>query len=744
MKILHMISGGDTGGAKTHVFSLMSVLPKLCDVKVVCFIKGQFFDELQDIDVKSELIEQKNRFDMSVLDRLCQIIEQDGTDIIHAHGARANFIASKLKKRVNIPVVTTVHSDYLLDFDGFYKKLLYTSLNILSLKKLDYYIGVSTSFKDMLISRGFRPNSIFTVYNGMDYSKPVDFLSKQEFAKRIGIEYDENLTYIGLIGRHDYVKGHDIFLKGAAEVLKKRKDVRFIIAGDGDGRASLTELAKKLGISDKLIFAGFIKDIYSFINFIDINTLTSRCESFPYVLMEGARLSKPTVSSNVGGISDLIIHGKTGFLFENENYLEFADKLINLIDNKELRAALGDALFERATSNFSNTSLANTHIDIYKAILQDRKEDVRYDAVLSGYYGFHNSGDDALLLGIVQSLRQVDKDIRLLVLSKCPKETKLFCRCDSVGRFNLSSLTKAVKNSKMLINGGGSLIQDATSSKSLMYYLYVMHLAKKFGKKVYIYANGLGPLSEKNLAIASRVVSKADLITLRDRLSLTELDRMGVSGVPVHVTADPALLLSPSPKETTDAIFKKEGIYLEGKKYICIAIRSWNKNDEDFANKLALICDYTYEKWNLIPIFLPMKPQSDTKISQSVVSAMKNKGYVLSGNYPVCDILSIVENSHTVLAMRLHSLIYALGTNVPAVGITYDPKIDGFLEYAGIDNTFPASDIDVQKIKECIDYTMQNHITIKENLEKKRKELCEKAHINAVFAKQLIDGDAAE
>ena len=98
MKILHMISGGDTGGAKTHVFALMNALTKYCDVKIVCFIKGQFFDELQDIDVPSELIEQKNRFDLSVIDRLCEICKNDGIQIIHAHGARANFIGSWLKK----------------------------------------------------------------------------------------------------------------------------------------------------------------------------------------------------------------------------------------------------------------------------------------------------------------------------------------------------------------------------------------------------------------------------------------------------------------------------------------------------------------------------------------------------------------------------------------------------------------------------------------------------------------------
>ena len=84
MKVLHMISGGDSGGAKTHVFALMRRLTKYCDVKIVCFIKGRFFDELQDIDVESVLLEQKNRFDLSVLDSLVEICQNDGIQIIHA------------------------------------------------------------------------------------------------------------------------------------------------------------------------------------------------------------------------------------------------------------------------------------------------------------------------------------------------------------------------------------------------------------------------------------------------------------------------------------------------------------------------------------------------------------------------------------------------------------------------------------------------------------------------------------
>ena len=181
MKVLHLISGGDTGGAKTHVFALLSKLKDMADVKIVCFMKGVFWDELQNIDVKSELIEQKSRFDLSVVDRLVEICSE-GYEVIHCHGARANFIGTFLGKKVKIPMITTIHSDYLLDFDGFYRKLVYTSLNVWALKKFKYYIAVSSNFKEMLVSRGFRPNSIHTVYNGMDYSGEMSYVSKEEFA----------------------------------------------------------------------------------------------------------------------------------------------------------------------------------------------------------------------------------------------------------------------------------------------------------------------------------------------------------------------------------------------------------------------------------------------------------------------------------------------------------------------------------------------------------------------------------
>ncbi len=739
MKVLHLISGGDTGGAKTHVFALLSALVNKIDVKIVCFTKGVFYDELSKMPVESELIEQKGRTDMSVLTRLKEIIDE-GYDIIHCHGARANFIASALKKKgVKIPFITTIHSDYLLDFDGFYKKLIYTSLNVYSLKKFDYYIAVSSNFKDMLISRKFRPNSVFTVYNGMDYSTPMEYCSKEEFAKRIGIEYDPSTTYVGLIGRHDFVKGHDVFVKAAKQVCDKCDNVKFVIAGEGEGRQELVNLCDSLGISEKVVFAGFVKDIYSFINFIDINTLTSRCESFPYVLMEGARMKKPTVSSRVGGIPDLITDGECGLLFEKENHTELAEKLVSLIEDKDLARSYGENLYLRATSNFSNEKLACTHVEIYNSVLRDFYDNKQYDVSISGYYGFMNCGDDALLHAIIYDLKEQMPDIRINVFSMRPKNTSAVYAVDSSHRFNYFSLVKNLKKTKLLINGGGSLIQDATSSKSLWYYLNVIKLAKKLGCKVFIYANGIGPVKDKNLKFASTVTDLCDHITLRENASLAELRRMGISDSKVTVTADPAISLVPAPQKKVHAILKNCGIDAS-KKIIGVSVRDWSKNDPKFFAELASYLDELSEDGYDI-LFIPMKTPDDDKTSHKVMSLMQNNAHIIPQGLDYSEVIGVISKTHMIIGMRLHTLIFSVAASVPAVGLVYDPKITGFLDYAGINKSVNVESFDVELLKRHTIDILENYDNIRKEVKANSNELSKKAKTTAEICVKLLNGE---
>ena len=740
MNVLHIISGGDSGGAKTHVFALLDALKKYVNVKIVCFIPGVFYQEIQHKDIQSVLFNQKNRMDLSIITKIENLIKDEKYDIVHVHGARANFIAALLKPRINVPVITTVHSDYKLDFtESLYKKLVFTATNTLALRLMDYYIGVSDNFKRMLVSRGFNPNKVYTVYNGMDYDKPADFCSKEEFAKKYGIDYSPEYTYVGIIGRFDKVKGHEVFIKGAAEVAGKNPNVRFLLAGEGEEKEALIKLAKELGVYDKLHFLGFIKDIYSFLNFVDINTLTSLSESFPYVLLEGAKMKKATVSSAVGGIPDLIKNGKTGMLFENMNHSQFAQKLCTLIENPELRERLGVSLHRFATTCFSSESLALKHVEIYKDVLERHKAKKEYDVIRSGYYGFKNNGDDALLTTIISNLKEQKKDIKIAVLSKRPKETKVQFLVDSMNRFNPFSAICAIRKSKLFLNGGGTLIHDSTSTLSLLYYLTMMKLAKIMGLKVVMYANGIGPVKEKNIKVAGKVCNTVDLITLRDELSLEELKRLNVSKPPIHITADPAITLEAEDSGSISEILKNHGINEEHQnKFIGISLRSWNKNDPDMEEKIAKIIERAYKKYGLIPLFLPMKQSDDLPLCRKIMNMVNIPSYVIDKEYPANVLMGIIKNCRLILGMRLHSLIYATAVSVPVIGLVYDPKISGFLNYVNQSRTTKVYNVDENLINEYIDEIISTEDKIKQELKESTEKLKKLALKNAELTVELL------
>ncbi len=737
MKVMHMISGGDSGGAKTHLFALLDKLKYKCDIVVACFMKGVFYEEILDRDIETVLFEQKSRLDLGVLDDIKTFIKEREIELLHVHGARANFIAMFLKKHLSIPIITTMHSDYLLDFDSFVKKIVFTNLNKISLKKIDYFIAVSDNFKEMLIERGFSPNNIHTVYNGMDYALvPQNPTSREDFAAKYGLDTDEKLTYVGIAARFDKVKGVDIFIRGAACALKENQNLRFLIAGDGVEADNLKALSKELGVEDKVIFLGYVTDIYGFLNFIDINTLTSLNESFPYSMLEGCAMKKPMVASRVGGIPDLVSDGETGYLFDRLDYNGFAEKILLLANNPDLIKMLGENIFIKATTRFSSEALANDHISIYNRVMADYADSKKYDFILSGYYGFNNSGDDALLMALINDLKNQKENVRIGVLSSNPMQTKKRYRVDAFKRLSPFKLRKLFKKSRVLLSGGGSLIQDETSSKSLWYYLYIMALAGKHKMRVMQIASGIGPVNGKmNRKLTAKTINKnVELITLREEKSNEELKNMNIT-VPVVITADPALSLCPASTERVKELLKENGVP-QGD-YICVALREWKNAAPDFEDSMARALDNICEKHGKNIVFVPMQYPADLTVSRSISSKMTSNSYVLETPATIGEVIGVIGKSSLVVAMRLHSLVYAVSCGVGIVAIKYDPKIDGFMEYFRQTYVADVATVTCDEIVSLVDrYFAEEDRNRNENL---CLEMKEKAKQNAKLAVELLE-----
>ena len=154
MKILHFISGGDTGGAKTHVLTLLENLRKFnIDVELLCIMEGIFTEEARELGIPVTIIPQTKRYDLSVNKKICEHINNSGCDIVHCHGARANYISIFIMHKIKVPMITTLHSDYKLDFkDNARKQMVYTPINSFALRRFDHILCVTEAFKNMLIN----------------------------------------------------------------------------------------------------------------------------------------------------------------------------------------------------------------------------------------------------------------------------------------------------------------------------------------------------------------------------------------------------------------------------------------------------------------------------------------------------------------------------------------------------------------------------------------------------------------
>ncbi|MEG1997466.1 MAG: glycosyltransferase family 4 protein, partial [Clostridiales bacterium] len=314
MRIIHFAGGGDIGGAKTHILSLGKELSKQEDYLLVSFRKGPFAQEARALGINVIEVEKSwNIFEC--LQKAIQATDQFKPDVIHCHGAKANLLGIMVKNLRHIPIITTVHSDPKLDYMGNpFKQYSFGLINAWALRRMDYFMAVAGRMEKNLIERGFDPQDIFTIYNGLDFSQAQN---EPRPAKPAGD------IVVGIAARLTPIKNIPTLLKAFALAYQQNPRLRLKVAGIGEDEEALKQLAKQLNIADRVDFVGWITDMQGFFTEVDINVLSSFSETFPYSLLEGAFEHCAAIASNVGGMPYLIAHDQTGYLFEPEDYVTF-------------------------------------------------------------------------------------------------------------------------------------------------------------------------------------------------------------------------------------------------------------------------------------------------------------------------------------------------------------------------------------------------------------------------------------
>lgn len=363
MTILHLISGGETGGSKNHLISLLSQFSS--EEIILCVMEeGRLSTDAKKAGIRTEILNQKSRYDLSVVKKLSNLIKKENISLIHTHGPRANLFAYVTRMICPFKWVTTIHSNPSLDFvKGGLKGKVFTILNMNLIKKIDHFFAVSHRFGEMLESYGIEKNRISIIYNGISFQEPeFKKLSPEQFG------LNPNDFVVVMIARYHPIKNHDLAINAITQLRGEDIPVKLICVGDGPERQ---ELEKKIVGKDYIHLAGFRNDIHAILKLGDCLLLTSNSESFPLVLLEAARAKKPIVTTDVGGVSALLPTADYGYIVPIGNLNMVVEALKELYSSKlsgDIQIK-GEKLYQHAKENFSLIQLEEDTRNTYSNLL---------------------------------------------------------------------------------------------------------------------------------------------------------------------------------------------------------------------------------------------------------------------------------------------------------------------------------------------------------------------------------------
>lgn len=732
-KIMMATMGLDIGGAETHIVELAKQLHTMGHDVFVVSNGGVYVPELQQAGIRHYQAPLHRR-SLSCMRRslhiLGKVIQSEKPDVVHAHARIPGFLCGLLHKRMKFPFVTTAH--WVFQTDGALRYLTNWGQRT---------IAVSDDIREYLIREYRIPaDRISVTINGIDTDKFSPEVSGERVLAEFGL--DPACPVVSYVSRMDedraLVARQMIEIAPQLDLAVPR--VQLLIAGGGNVFHQLKQQADQVNEQlgrNMIAMTGPRTDINEIAAAGDVFVGVSRSA------LEAMAAAKPVIVAGNEGYHglfgpDKLEQARLGNFCCRGMELSTPERLL-----EDLIRALGMTPEEKEQAGqygrqvifdyYSVHRMAQDCADMYEQVYRRR-----HNILVSGYYGFSNAGDDAILQSIHDGIMSTGEDISVTVLSNDPEQTTRNYGLKAVPRFSLGQVWQAVKECDLLLSGGGSLLQDRTSTRSLMYYLSLIHLAKAMGKKVALYANGIGPvLRTGNRRQVCRAVERADLVTLRDHSSLQELRDMGVQRQDLHVTADPVFTMQWAEDERVDEILSATKLPV-GQPFAVLSVRSW-PDMKDFARELAAVCDHLYNQHGLMSLFVLMQPESDRALSAQVMAQMTTPAVLLDQPLTPEELMGVVARGKLCLAMRLHTLIFAARTAVPLVGLVYDPKVKSYLQELGMPSAGDVSRLDRRQAILHLDELLKNYDRYKENLTEHSQRLARVAGENERLLLELLE-----
>lgn len=357
-KVLLTINNNRISGIEMFTLLLAENLDKnLYDVTIGIPIDGPITEYLNEHKINYYIFnnERTGKHSISGIKDLYNFIKKNKFDIIHA---QAGVVPCVIGKILSIPLL--IEHKHGLDFTAdAINNMSFQKLQYEKLKKYfsDYTVTVCNGDRNILIKKfGFKEEKVITVYNGIKNSILT------------GINNISGKKIIGTVGRLTYQKGHEYFIEAAKNLVKEGFDFEFHIYGDGEKKKEFEKLIIDYGLEKSVFLKGYSKDVLSVLRTFDLFVLTSRYEGIPYVLLEAMSMEVPIVTTDVGGISEVIRNNENGLLVENKNVSDICEKIKYIMSDNNLRKEIAD----KAKKDFEEKYLIeNTVSQIEKIYLMN-------------------------------------------------------------------------------------------------------------------------------------------------------------------------------------------------------------------------------------------------------------------------------------------------------------------------------------------------------------------------------------
>lgn len=728
--IVMLTMGLNIGGAETHIVELACVLKEKGHHITVFSSGGAFTDHLKVMGVDHIDAPMNSKKLSSLLCSyrvLASYCRQKRVDVIHSHTRITNFIAHLICKKFHIPMVTTVHGRFSL---GFFQRLFS--------RWGDRQLAVSEDLRQY-VTKGYHipAENVHLTVNGINlknFSEKID----PELQKQFG--FTEKHQVIVCVTRIDPDASESAFrlLDAAPIIYRALPTARILIVGGGKQFVQLAKKADQINGQTEEHFiqlAGPQINIPSFLHLGDVFVGVSRAA------LEAMACGIPTVlMGNAGylGVYSKEIHQAcidTNFTCRGYKHAApktVADTLTDILThpaNYRTNAMEGQALVKE---RYSVDTMAEDALTVYSQAWEALRPE---DLMISGYYGTHNFGDDVTLHAIINNISNQYPLKRIIVLNHTANEPSDDPRVTIVHRFNLWRILPLMKKTKLFMLGGGSLLQDVTSNRSLFYYIFMLWHAKKYGCRTMIYANGIGPLTQSHhQKQVTRLLKRLDRITIRDTISYQYLLDNGFTPDEVQLTADEAYSYNYQESAPLPSDLPRID-----QKILLINLRSYSGYPKDISADVAQAVEKICRNNDLFPVLMPVQFDQDYTILRNVSKKLSIDHHLFKKRLNEKQIIAVIEHCDYLLTERLHPLVFAARMQKPFTCIVYDPKVDASAKRFRMDAyALPINKITPHLLGETLQNMIENASEIRQTVAPIAEQLYTAARCNSKIAGELL------